>query len=406
MIVSRSIISRSTLFVAALCIASIAMADVDIETNTTVKETVCGEVPVIEQHVDAARIFEVPPAIDALPAMPVGERPVNTLSAFDAELEMSGEVQTIDVLPSMPVDVKPADVVSVPDNKVNVEAEPALPGDVKPTDVVSVPDNKVNTADEPVLAESVIVQQSLVIAAVAETPAVIDVEQKVDLVSTEKVSTVITIKQLVVAPVPEPAPAVVPVQQLADNVSATETVATVPVDVKLADVVLVPDNKVDAAVEPALPGDVKPADVALVPDNKVNADAEPALPAETQLTVTEPVLRDGSVITDNPETDSKVDDNSEMPTDLKNDASWIQWLQTPEGKKYGLGAIAVITVLGVTYVLYKNHVPQRIYGYVVKNPIKSAVTTACIMGIAALVAHQQGITLDVLKDKLCFPVQP
>lgn len=80
-------------------------------------------------------------------------------------------------------------------------------------------------------------------------------------------------------------------------------------------------------------------------------------------------------------------------TDLPQDAAWYAWLETEEGKMFAVGAIAVITVAGVTYVLYKNQVPQRIYGYAVNNPLKAAVSAACIVGLALYLA----------KDKICLP---
>ncbi len=398
MIVSRSVISRTTLFIATLCIASIAMADVDNEANNNIvteparevqaevksidvvsasdnKDTVsvvaesvvsteaqstvvaskvtgaaeiqhevtdaklvgsvpAGEIPaeqakvvsapetgreVVEQHIDAKQILEVPPVPVLAEPESVAQKSVDILLVLEEQIEISGEV--------LPIDTHQTDDVSVSDGKANV-SETIAPADVQHADDVLTSDNKVNIIAEPVT--------------------------------------------------------------ITDN-KTNVSEAAVRIDIQQTDVVSVPDNKGIVVTESATATENKvQASETTVPTDMQQVDAQQAVPSDETLAL------------------QKVDDqrDQEISTDLKNDTSWLQWLQTPEGKKYGIGAIAVITVLGVTYVLYKNRVPQRIYGYVVKNPIKSLVSTACVLGIAAFVAHQQGVTLDAIKDKICFPVQP
>lgn len=108
-------------------------------------------------------------------------------------------------------------------------------------------------------------------------------------------------------------------------------------------------------------------------------------------TGTEPVVRTAAIIKE--EVIIGGEKVTMHSTDLPQDADWFAWLDTEEGKMFAVGAIAVITIAGVTYVLYKNRVPQRIYGYAVKNPMKAAVSAACIVGLALYLA----------KDKICLP---
>ncbi len=121
---------------------------------------------------------------------------------------------------------------------------------------------------------------------------------------------------------------------------------------------------------------------------------------KTKLTGQEPILRGGPIVTTEEIGGEKVEVTS---VDLKDDSSSFEWLSSSEAKLYGAGAIAIITVAGISYVLYKNRVPQRIYGYVAKNPVKSVITTACVLGIAAFVAHQQGVTIESVKNMFTVP---
>ncbi|MGE0010297.1 MAG: hypothetical protein AB7F19_07240 [Candidatus Babeliales bacterium] len=135
------------------------------------------------------------------------------------------------------------------------------------------------------------------------------------------------------------------------------------------------------------------------------ADIELAVPFEIKEgqkpTGSQPIVRGGRVLSE--EVEISGEKVNILSTDLPNDASWFAWLETEEGKKFALGAIAVVTICGVTYLLYKNRVPQRIYGYVVKNPIRSLVSTACVLGVVAYIAQQRGITVNSVKDCFCLP---
>lgn len=123
-------------------------------------------------------------------------------------------------------------------------------------------------------------------------------------------------------------------------------------------------------------------------------------PDETKLTGQEPIKRGGPVVT----TEEIGGEPVEMTSiDLQDSSSSFEWLSSDEAKLYGAGALAIITIAGVSYVLYKNGVPQRIYGYVAKNPVKSAITAACVLGIAAFVAHQQGVTVESVKNMFTAP---
>lgn len=124
------------------------------------------------------------------------------------------------------------------------------------------------------------------------------------------------------------------------------------------------------------------------------------VPAHAKPTGSEPIKRGGAVVTQEVIGGETVEMTS---IDLSQDLSWLEWLSTEEGRKYGIGAIGVITVVGVTYVLYRNRVPQRIYRYVAQNPVKSLVTTACVLCFAAYVAHANGVTPESIKDKFSVP---
>lgn len=139
---------------------------------------------------------------------------------------------------------------------------------------------------------------------------------------------------------------------------------------------------------------IKPSSSSEVCDTQLPHDisAEAITPAE-------PVSR--TVITI---TEKEIDGIKQVTSiEVQEQASWIAWLKTDEGQRFGKGALAVITIAGVTYVLYKNRVPQRIYGYVVHNPVESFILGACAAALAAYVAKVNNFTLDSVKDALCVP---
>ncbi len=76
----------------------------------------------------------------------------------------------------------------------------------------------------------------------------------------------------------------------------------------------------------------------------------------------------------------------------------VEWLTSDQAKLYGKGALALLTIGGITYVLFKNRVPQRITRSVTKTPLRAVLTTACLIGIAAGAAHYSGVTLDGLNS--------
>lgn len=154
----------------------------------------------------------------------------------------------------------------------------------------------------------------------------------------------------------------------------------------------------------------QPTDAELAPLGELKAPSEAEVDSKVEVTLlevtsapAEPIVENNNGVPANFTQATSVGKPTDVEVGLANDQSWIQWLQTPEGKKYGIGAIGVITVLGVTYVLYKNRVPQRVYGYVAVHPVKSAITTACVLGIAAFVAHQRGVTLESVKSIFTEP---
>lgn len=323
MIVSHFIISRSTLFIATLCIASFAMADVDIETNnigTETENSVKIEIPSTDT---VAELQDIAQAEKAVYEAPIAERPVEVAAVNDT-------------LPQ---------ILTIEELEYEVVAE------VQPLAVVT--------------------EES--------APAVINVEQRVELVlDTDSKPAVITIEQSVAAaPATKTSSEAIVIEQSIDVASAPVAIMAEP---QAPDVGLIAENS--HQVTDTVPNiETVPSAVAV----EQQADA-----AVAQAMVVEPAI----------EQLAELESIQELSTDLENNTTWIQWLQTQEGRKYGIGAIAVVTILGVTYVLYKNRVPQRIYGYVANNPIKTVVSTACVLGIAAFVAHQQGITLDGIKKKL------
>lgn len=410
MIVSRSVISRTTLFVATLCIASIAMADVDNEANNNIVTEPAREVQAEVKSIDvvSASLNKDTASVDAAS---VASTEVQTSDVVESKVTIAAEIEhevaaDVKLVGSVPVVETIEERATV---SVTEQVSEAVEQHVDAVQILEVPPASVVTLSEPVLEKPVdilsVLEGDLEISGeVLSIDGAVVADNKINVVTES-------------------------VQASENKAHAAETV--VPTDVQQTDAASVSDSEVNVVVEsqpvienkaePVVPTEIQQTDAIPVIDNKVAVVTEPATAAENKAIVSETtvptdiqqidvqlVMADEAVHSDEPAADQKVDgqQGQEISTDLKNDRSWFQWLQTPEGKKYGIGAIAVITVLGVTYVLYKNRVPQRIYGYAVRNPIKSLVSTACVLGIAAFVAHQQGVTLDAIKDKICFPVQP
>lgn len=92
-----------------------------------------------------------------------------------------------------------------------------------------------------------------------------------------------------------------------------------------------------------------------------------------------------------------------VPEDLAQESSFFEWLSSDQAKLYGKGALALVTIGGITYVLYKNRVPQRITRAATKTPFRAFITTVCLCGAALYYAQQQGIKLGDFANVFAPP---
>lgn len=89
--------------------------------------------------------------------------------------------------------------------------------------------------------------------------------------------------------------------------------------------------------------------------------------------------------TDAQETEVKVDDSIDNPVPAPVS---VTWLNKKTALKFGIGAVALITIGATTYILYKNGTFKKLVNDAKKHPFISAGTASIITSVCGYLAYK------------------